>query len=400
MSQSAAAPTAIIVGASYAGLVAAVSLQAQGWNVQVIERSRDQLRTGGGVVVQKRMADYLEKRGLRFPDLKSVPARERKILTSDGNVIRMPESVAGYAAWDVLLRQLEDLIGPQSIHRGLSLVDLPESGEGGQVVLSDGTTRTADVVIAADGIGSRSRTILLPEIEPTYAGYIALRGTVSEQQLSDDVLELFSDSFTSYERNGSSVLAYEIPGADGETAPGQRRLNWVWYENVIEAEELESVLTDTRGEVHRSTIPRGMVPRHTLNAIRTQAEDSLLPSFAELVCATEEPFVQAIQDLAVPRLVFGRTVLVGDAACLVRPHVGSGTAKAVDDAVKLAEALSDWSYREHRCLAAWEHTRLQDHHALVAQGRALAARLGLGWEGQQLAPQPELDEALALAGTW
>ena len=39
-----------------------------------------------------------------------------------------------------------------------------------------------------------------------------------------------------------------------------------------------------------------------------------------------------IVDLEVPRMAFGRSCLIGDAAFALRPHIGVGTAKAADDA--------------------------------------------------------------------
>jgi 2-polyprenyl-6-methoxyphenol hydroxylase-like FAD-dependent oxidoreductase len=115
---------------------------------------------------------------------------------------------------------------------------------------------------------------------------------------------------------------------------------------------------------------------------------AILPDkFATIVEATPEPFAQAILDYQAPRLVFGRTVLIGDAACLIRPHLGSGTAKAVDDAVSLADAACGPDFREKGCLRGWEQVRLEEHHALAEQARAVARRSGLG------TPEPETASA-------
>ena len=57
------------------------------------------------------------------------------------------------------------------------------------------------------------------------------------------------------------------------------------------------------------------------------------------VLATKEPFVQPIYDLSVPRMVFGRVCLLGDAAFVPRPHTAASTSKAVTNAITLAEAI-------------------------------------------------------------
>lgn len=371
-------PKFIIIGASYAGLVAAAALKCAGRQLRIIERSTDRVRTGGGVVVQPRMLDYLKQHGVAMPDVASIPARIRKIFHADGTVLRMPENAAAYTSWDVLLRELEEVVGDGVIERGVSLVDLPDWGAPGIAELSTGEHARADVIIAADGIGSRARELLVPGIVPTYSGYVAWRGIADERDLSRQTRDTLGDSLSSFRGERTAILLYEIPGADGSISPGKRRVNWVWYHNVGAGTELDNTMRDTGGEVHRSTVGRGQIPGETIARINRIADEDLLEPFAEVVHATREPFVQKIEDLTLPRLVFGRVALIGDAASLIRPHIGSGTAKAVDDAITLAHALSDGCDPELTCLAAWEHTRLEDHLGLAEYARAIAGRLGLG----------------------
>lgn len=368
----------MIIGASYAGLVAAAGLRAHGWSVEIIEKSSQPLRTGGGVVVQTRMMEYLTEHGVAFPGVASVPAIQRKIFKRDGSVVRMPETAAAYTSWDVLLRELEELIGPGEIRRGIAMEDLPDWGAPGQVVLDNGQIVCGDVVIAADGIGSRSRRLLLPGIQPHYAGYVAWRGMVPEHELPRETVEAFVDTFSSYHGDESSILLYEVPGEDGDVRPGHRRINWVWYQNVPAGPDLDRIMTDHEGYLHHSTVPRGDMTAETFAAMIDLANRDLCGPFRNVVLATKEPFLQKIVDLTIPRLVFGRVVLIGDAASLIRPHIGSGTAKAVDDAIHLAHALSDGCDGDLACLAAWEHTRLEAHVGLAGYSKAVAGRLGLG----------------------
>jgi len=369
---------AVIVGASYAGLVAAVALKCNDWTVRIIEKSTERSRSGGGVVVQPRMLEYLERHGVAFPGVASIPAKTRKIYRHDGSMMQMPETAAAYTSWDVLLRELENVVGPETIERGLSLEDIPDWGARGVVELSDGTTDQGEVVIAADGIGSLARRLLLPGIAPQYAGYVAWRGMVRESELSRETVELFTDALSSYQGLDTTILLYEVPGNEGELEGGDRRINWVWYESVPAGPDLSRLMTDSAGYEHRSTVARNEMTRDTREYMEHRAKTSLEPHFAEVVLKTPEPFVQKIEDLTIPRLVFGRVVLIGDAASLIRPHIGSGTAKAVDDAIHLATALSSPCDEEMNCLAAWEHTRLNDHFGLSEYAKAIARRLGLG----------------------
>ena len=70
--------------------------------------------------------------------------------------------------------------------------------------------------------------------------------------------------------------------------------------------------------------------------------------------------MQLIVDVAVPRMVFGRVCLLGDAAFALRPHAAVGTAKAAEDAWQLARALrsADGGDVDH-ALAEWEAAQLR-----------------------------------------
>src|SRR5438874_3812403 len=72
-------------------------------------------------------------------------------------------------------------------------------------------------------------------------------------------LKPFSTSFTFFQMPRSHILCYAIPGADGSITKGKRRLNWVWYWNYREADELSALLTDRTGRKRRTSVPPGMV---------------------------------------------------------------------------------------------------------------------------------------------
>ncbi len=107
------------------------------------------------------------------------------------------------------------------------------------------------------------------------------------------------------------------------------------------------------------------------------ADRMLAPTLAALVDATTAPFAQAILDLAVERMAVGRAVLLGDAACMVRPHTAAGVAKAADDAVGLAEAVRDVARGAafDAALAGWDARQRTASAAIAARGIALGARL-------------------------
>jgi 2-polyprenyl-6-methoxyphenol hydroxylase-like FAD-dependent oxidoreductase len=106
-------------------------------------------------------------------------------------------------------------------------------------------------------------------------------------------------------------------------------------------DELTSILTDRDGHTHRVSLGPGEMNDRWISDTKERATKFLPPVLAGVVGLTKQMFVQAIFDLAVPRMVFDRVVLLGDAACVVRPHTASGTSKAAGDALALAHALRD-----------------------------------------------------------
>lgn len=98
---------------------------------------------------------------------------------------------------------------------------------------------------------------------------------------------------------------------------------------------------------------------------------------AELVAATSEPFMQTIVDVVVPRMVFDRVCLLGDAAFVVRPHTAGAAAKAARDAMVLAAALERARQNVDEGLHNFEDTQLEYGRDLVSYGVALGQRWAL-----------------------
>jgi 2-polyprenyl-6-methoxyphenol hydroxylase-like FAD-dependent oxidoreductase len=108
--------------------------------------------------------------------------------------------------------------------------------------------------------------------------------------------------------------------------------------------------------------------------MRSYANTVLAPPFQNLVAATQEPFVQAILDLGVPQMTFGRVALVGDAAFIPRPHTAASTAKAAANAIALADVLVKHNHNVIKALPAWEPSQLAYGKQLVASGQQLGDR--------------------------
>jgi 2-polyprenyl-6-methoxyphenol hydroxylase-like FAD-dependent oxidoreductase len=123
------------------------------------------------------------------------------------------------------------------------------------------------------------------------------------------------------------MLCYFVPGPAGETAAGKRRLNWVWYCNVPEGEELRETLTDRSGLIHDYSVPQGTLEPARWRRQREVAARVLPDIFQHLLTITADPFIQPIYDLSVPQMAFERVCLLGDAAFVPRPHPAAAPTK-------------------------------------------------------------------------
>lgn len=143
-------------------------------------------------------------------------------------------------------------------------------------------------LVFVDEMGS---SLLLPEVVPEYAGYVAWRGLVGESELDPSLVWTFSEKFTFFLGENTQILCYLIPGLSGGMSEGGRRLNSVWYWNVPEGDQLSEVLTDKEGVTHGYSVPQGKVREHLIERQGVVAEKVLPDVFSLLFEQTEEPFI-------------------------------------------------------------------------------------------------------------
>jgi 2-polyprenyl-6-methoxyphenol hydroxylase-like FAD-dependent oxidoreductase len=360
MSADKSKPCALVIGGSFGGLCAGVCLRAAGWRVSIFERSPGLMDDrGAGIVLQSEALNLLEGLKLAARADISVESRERQYLNKDGSVGSSGVSQQFMTSWGALFNSLRRGFPDDNYHTGFKLVNFTSGEREVTARFENGREETGDLLIGGDGAWSAVRQQLLPKIAPEYAGYVAWRGVVAENALSAALLETFLDKFTFFQMPRSHILCYAIPGADGSITKGKRRLNWVWYWNYREADELSALLTDRTGRKRRTSVPPGMVcPEHWQKQMDI-ARALLSPQFRELLEATEQPFAQPVRDLAVPQMVFGRTVLVGEAAFVLRPHTAAAAAKAAADGMMLGQALRDGNDNLAENLRRFETPQMQ-----------------------------------------
>jgi 2,6-dihydroxypyridine 3-monooxygenase len=368
----AAMPSVVVIGGSLGGLTAALVLADVGCDVTVLERSTATLeaRGAGIAVLEETVRWFAEKTDLK-PDRLCSSTGLIRFLDANGGLVHERSHRYQFSSWNTIYRALLDQLPKERYRLGQDVVALAPVEGGVELALGSGKHCRADLVVAADGIGSSTRATLLPEVAPRYSGYVAWRGTMPESALRPATFAALSDAITYQVLPGGHVLVYPIPGPSGSVVVGERLMNFVWYRNVAEGAALDELMTGRDGRLRSVSLPPGAARQEFVDRLRADASAALAPVLAEAVLGVSEPFVQVVFDIEVPRMAHGRICLVGDAAFAVRPHAAAGTAKAAADGWELAAQLTAHGGAVEPALAQWERRQLALGRALLARNRQI-----------------------------
>jgi 2-polyprenyl-6-methoxyphenol hydroxylase-like FAD-dependent oxidoreductase len=322
-----------VVGAGVAGLTAALALQRDGHEVCVYEQAGE-LRTGGfGFNLWTNATSPLAALGVEVP---GEPFDHMNVRSGGRHRarIRTPAAHAPHMNGErgALLRAIHARLAPGTVQFNSTVA---AAGD----LLSDG----ADLVVAADGVGSRLR----PDAD-------------RKQRISKPW----------------SVWQAVIPEGGDLIEPGGGAV-------ILDAARFYGIWRHPNNElcwfVEEPSLPPGTTARELLSRIR-QDRDPLVRAVAELTPV--ERFGEWLaRDRRPTRGVIGdRVVAIGDAAHPMLPCIGQGACTSIEDGVALAVALRDTSvagglvrYRRQRLPTTWTRVAFA-HLACVLRNPGPAAR--------------------------
>ena len=358
------------MGGSIGGLTAGLLLRELGCGVDIYERSSDALQDrGAGIILLPHTYRYFDEHSPLRTEEVSIAPYWWTFIDRGGRVLSKKPLGSLISSWNTIYRGLLSDFGEDRYHLRKEVTGFSQSKNEVLITFADGKTATADMLVAADGINSSARTILDPAVSPSYAGYVAWRGTIPESDLSPGAREQMADAMVYCLMPSGHSLAYAIPGRSGSLTPGERLMNLVWYYNCPEGPALNDLLTDREGVRRPWSVPPGFVRPDLLARIRTEARHTMAPVVREVVDGARDLFIQVIFDVASKRVVRKRVCMIGDAAFAARPHAAAGTAKACDDAFALRDALAAEKGNVESALRRFEPGRLRLGRDLIARAR-------------------------------
>ena len=363
---------ALVVGGSLGGLFAATLLRQMGWRVEVFERSPHDLDSrGGGIVLQPQVLELFHRVGVDLRKDLGVRSEYRVVFRPDGSIQSKQFAPQTQTSWSQIYTTLKAAFGDQGYHKGKALVRVDQHTAERTVAahFEDGSVETGDLLIGADGGSSVVRQQFWPMALPSYAGYLAWRGLLSEDAMSTSAREMLHGDFGFATNKGSHILGYLVPGEHNDVRANHRLYNWVWY-RAADDHLLSDIMTDRDGRKRGYAIPEGLLADKWLPYLHREAAALLPRPFQEVVEATTQPFAQAIRDLACDRMVSGRVIVLGDAASIPRPHTAASTSKAAANALALADALRLTPDEIDIALNRWEPDQVALGQYLLRQGKA------------------------------
>jgi 2-polyprenyl-6-methoxyphenol hydroxylase-like FAD-dependent oxidoreductase len=334
--------TALVIGGGIGGMSAALALDRQGVQVRLVDIDPQWRAYGAGISVTG-----LSLRA--FDDLGILDAVREKGFVGAGIVLRAvdgtvmmavppPENPAPIQSGGGIMRPILHEIMSAKVRQsgvevvlGVEPVSFEQAGGPVTVAFSDGQSETFDLVVAADGIQSKTRRALLPHAEgPRFTGQGCWR-IVADRPEGVNCTQMYLGGPVKLGLNPVSqdkVYLFIL-----EHVPHNP-----WHEEHEMLPHVAQLLEPFGGDIGR--IRSNLGPESLVNY--RPLEWQLLP----------QPWHQ------------GRIVFIGDAAHATTPHMASGAGLAAEDGLVLAEEVARTDDVE-QALAAFAERRFERARLVV-----------------------------------
>jgi 2-polyprenyl-6-methoxyphenol hydroxylase-like FAD-dependent oxidoreductase len=359
----------LVVGGGIAGLASAIALLQVGVDCDLVEIG-DLRPVGAGIGIAGRGPNALVELGVydevvatgsslgppalydAAGSLTAAPPSEKEIPNG-----KPPFGAYRPAIAEILERRALEL--GAHVRTGTSIESIEDSDDGAVVLLTSGERRSYDLVIGADGIDSRTRSIVFPEApQPKYAGQMSIRWMIPSEPIDGE--------------------GWYVAGEFGRMGFFHQP-----HPNLIYAPMNVNMPRERLSQQGAYDVVKRMTDLYTAPSIVKLREfltpESILIPRPYNWLLLERPWYQ------------GRTLLIGDAAHATTAHMGMGGVMALEDAVVLGQCLAAAS----SLAEAYERfmvRRFERVRTVVETSVALSAR-----EQANVPPGPESARLMASA---
>jgi 2-polyprenyl-6-methoxyphenol hydroxylase-like FAD-dependent oxidoreductase len=310
----------LIVGGGIGGLSLASGLRNRGIEVELVEVKKEWTVYGVGIIQQCNVIRAMAQLGLVDRFLHAGFAYENMgLYTAEGELQSMlpgvraagPEYPANLGISRLALHQLLSSTAIEkgtTVRLGLTVEHLAQDPDGVSVLFTDGTQGRYDLVVGADGLFSKVRTLILgKELKPRFTGQSVFRHNFPRAPEIDHLAVFYGRHHNAGFCPLSQDLMYMFVTS---SEPGNPRMP---------EERLAELMRE-----------------------RLKEFGGLIGQLREQITDPKQVVYKPMEVIFVPESWYrGRVVLIGDAAHATTPHLSQGAGMAIEDAVVLSELLAE-----------------------------------------------------------
>jgi len=308
----------LICGASISGTAVAFWLEKYGYELVVIEKAREFRGGGQNVDIKGFGRDVIKMMGLKA-EIESKNTGEKGIRYVDerGKVLAsFPKGAIGglTSSFEILRGDLAEILYHKTISKceyrfGIYIRSISEHEQGIAVTFSDGSVEDFTLIICAEGIGSTTRSLVMPELTRfNYLGAYMSFFTIPKEKEDD----LWAKGFQAI----GGTMVFLRPGHGNETTVLVTFLN----------AKFEPELLDVIQQKERLK-----------NALHGKGQ--IADRIADNLDQVKDLYFGPMSQVKASKWSKGRVVLLGDAAHAPTPFTGLGTALSLIGAYILAGEL-------------------------------------------------------------
>lgn len=310
----------LVIGGGFSGMSAAIQLRKIGVDVDLVEIDSAWRNYGAGITIAGPAFRAFETLGVmeRF-SVEGAASDDVDLFTPDGQfILRMPTPHAigadhpgnGGIMRPVLAKILADATRASGaeVRLGCTFTAIEERDGVVAVDFTDGSSKTYDLVIGADGLYSKTRELIFPDApKPAYSGQRVWRAVLPRPAEVDRCFFWVGPKVKMGINPVSQDQMYMFINED-------RAVN-----EFIDPSRFLGMVKEILAEF----------PAPMVQWIREQLDEE------------SQIIVRPLEGLLVPRpWIRGRVVLIGDAVHATTPHLAAGACIGIEDAIVLAEELA------------------------------------------------------------